>query len=33
VFEFCRSRGFALEKLTTCGGRFGCNEFVFTRSA
>jgi 2-polyprenyl-3-methyl-5-hydroxy-6-metoxy-1,4-benzoquinol methylase len=33
VFEFCRSRGFSLEKLTTCGGRFGCNEFVFTRSA
>jgi SAM-dependent methyltransferase len=33
VFEFCRSRGFSLEKLTTCGGRFGCNEFVFNRSA
>jgi hypothetical protein len=33
VFEFCRSRGFSLEKLTTCGGRFGCNEFVFNRLA
>jgi SAM-dependent methyltransferase len=33
VFEFCRSRGFSLEKLTTCGGRFGCNEFVFHRPA
>ena len=33
IFEFCRSRGFALEKLTTCGGRLGCNEFVFSRSA
>jgi SAM-dependent methyltransferase len=33
VFEFCRTRGFLLEKLTTCGGRFGCNEFVFTRPA
>jgi SAM-dependent methyltransferase len=33
VFEFCRNRGFLLEKLTTCGGRFGCNEFVFTRPA
>jgi SAM-dependent methyltransferase len=33
VFEFCRSRGLSLEKLTTCGGRFGCNEFVFNRPA
>lgn len=33
VFEFCRSRGLLLEKLTTCGGRFGCNEFVFHRPA
>jgi len=33
VFDFYRSRGFSLEKLTTCGGRFGCNEFVFTRPA
>lgn len=31
VFEFYRSRGFVLEKLTTCGGGLGCNEFVFAR--
>jgi 2-polyprenyl-6-hydroxyphenyl methylase/3-demethylubiquinone-9 3-methyltransferase len=31
VFEFCRRRGFSLERLTTCGGGFGCNEFVFNR--
>jgi 2-polyprenyl-6-hydroxyphenyl methylase/3-demethylubiquinone-9 3-methyltransferase len=28
IFEFYRGRGFLLEKLTTCGGRLGCNEFV-----
>ncbi len=28
VFEFCKSRGFSLEKLKTCYG-LGCNEFVF----
>lgn len=33
IFAFCRSRGFSLEKLTTCGGRFGCNEFVFSQPA
>jgi len=32
VFHFYRQRGFTLEKLTTCGGRLGCNEFVFHRS-
>ena len=31
IFEFCRSRGLTLEKLTTCGGKLGCNEFVFAR--
>jgi len=31
VFEFVRRRGFALHRLTTCGGRLGCNEFVFRR--
>ncbi len=31
VFEFCRDRGFELENMTTCGGGFGCNEFVFVR--
>lgn len=32
VFDFCRSRGFALERMTTCGGGLGCNEFVFRRA-
>jgi len=31
VVDFCRDRGLELRKLTTCGGRFGCNEFVFQR--
>lgn len=29
IFRFFRDRGFALEELRTCGGRMGCNEFVF----
>jgi 2-polyprenyl-6-hydroxyphenyl methylase/3-demethylubiquinone-9 3-methyltransferase len=29
VFSFFRRQGFLLEKLKTCGGRMGCNEFVF----
>jgi 2-polyprenyl-3-methyl-5-hydroxy-6-metoxy-1,4-benzoquinol methylase len=29
VFEFCRSRGFTLRRLRTCGGSHGCNQFVF----
>jgi 2-polyprenyl-6-hydroxyphenyl methylase/3-demethylubiquinone-9 3-methyltransferase len=29
VFDFCRERGFQLEKLKTCGGGIGCNEYVF----
>lgn len=33
VFSFYRVRGFQLEKLKTCGGRGGCNEFVFVRDA
>lgn len=31
IFEFYRARGFQLEKLVTCGGSLGCNEFVFRR--
>ena len=31
VFHFFRDRGFYLESLKTCGGRMGCNEFVFRR--
>jgi 2-polyprenyl-6-hydroxyphenyl methylase/3-demethylubiquinone-9 3-methyltransferase len=29
VIEFFRGRGFTLDKAKTCGGRHGCNEFVF----
>lgn len=31
VLEFLRSRGFELIKLVTCGGRHGCNEYVFMK--
>jgi 2-polyprenyl-6-hydroxyphenyl methylase/3-demethylubiquinone-9 3-methyltransferase len=31
VLDFCRARGFALERLKTVGGKSGCNEFVFRR--
>jgi 2-polyprenyl-3-methyl-5-hydroxy-6-metoxy-1,4-benzoquinol methylase len=31
VFDFCRQNGFKLVRLRTCGGRMGCNEFVFER--
>jgi 2-polyprenyl-3-methyl-5-hydroxy-6-metoxy-1,4-benzoquinol methylase len=31
VFDFYRARGFELERLRTCGGSVGCNEFVFRR--
>lgn len=31
VFRFFHDRGFTLEELKTCGGRMGCNEFVFRR--
>jgi len=29
VFDFFHSSGFQLNKLRTCGGGLGCNEFVF----
>lgn len=31
VFDFCRARGFALQRLRTVGGGLGNNEFVFVR--
>jgi len=31
VFDFLRARGFCLERLRTCGGGLGCNEFVLTK--
>lgn len=32
VFHFCRARGLTLVNLKTCGGKLGCNEFVFART-
>jgi len=32
VLDFYRARGLTLENLKTCGGRHGCNEFVFSRN-
>lgn len=31
VFDFYRARGFIMERLATCGGKGGCNEFVFRK--
>jgi 2-polyprenyl-6-hydroxyphenyl methylase/3-demethylubiquinone-9 3-methyltransferase len=31
IFDFLSKRGFVLEKLKTCGGGIGCNEFVFRK--
>lgn len=33
IFSFYRGRGFVLRNMVTCGGRLGCNEFVFTRAS
>ncbi len=33
VFHFLLERGFRLDRLVTCAGGHGCNEFVFTRVA
>ena len=33
VFYFYRDRGFSLDRLFTCGGGHGCNQFVFTKCA
>ena len=32
IFDFFHARGFVLEKLKTCAGKMGCNEFVFSVS-
>lgn len=32
IFDFYCQRGFLMERLTTCGGGLGCNQFVFQRS-
>ena len=31
IVHFYRERGFVLHSMVTCGGRHGCNEFVFIR--
>lgn len=31
IVSFYRDRGFELERLRTCYGRHGCNEFLFRR--
>ncbi len=31
VFDFYRERGYTLERLSTCAGGHGCNQFVFRR--
>ncbi len=31
IFNFYKTRGYSLEKLKTCAGGHGCNEFVFTK--
>ena len=31
VFRFYRDKGFSLVEMKTCGGRLGCNEFVFAK--
>ncbi|MGC9947864.1 MAG: methyltransferase domain-containing protein [Bryobacteraceae bacterium] len=33
ILDFYLHRGFTLERLTTCGGSLGCNEYVFVRTA
>jgi 2-polyprenyl-6-hydroxyphenyl methylase/3-demethylubiquinone-9 3-methyltransferase len=31
IFDFFKQRGFVLEKMKTCAGGLGCNEFIFDR--
>lgn len=33
IVDFYVRRGFVLTRIRTCGGRHGCNEFVFRRAA
>lgn len=33
IFDFFREKGFILEKMKTCGGGLGCNEYVFKAPA
>lgn len=31
IFEYYRGQGFELDKLKTCAGGLGCNEYIFTK--
>jgi len=31
IFEFCKARGFRLEKVRTRGGETGYNQFIFSK--
>jgi 2-polyprenyl-6-hydroxyphenyl methylase/3-demethylubiquinone-9 3-methyltransferase len=31
IFGFVRERGFVLQRLKTCAGGLGCNQYVFVR--
>lgn len=33
IFDFYRARGLSMERMTTCGGGLGCNQFVFHRNS
>ncbi len=33
ILDFLRPRGFDLERMRTCGGGLGCNQFVFKRTS
>lgn len=32
IFDFYHQRGYSLERMKTCGGGLGCNEFVFKKN-
>lgn len=32
IFDFYTAKGLHMERMTTCGGGLGCNQFVFRRS-
>lgn len=31
IFDFYRERGYVLDRMTTCAGSIGCNQYVFRR--
>lgn len=33
IFDFYYQKGFALQRMRTCGGGLGCNEFVFVNNS